>query len=106
MSRVNEGPRSLGESLRQLAARYRKVDLLVIDEIRQRWPEIVGEALARRCTPELVRDGALIVRVPTGAFAERLRMDERSILSAYADLAERAPTSLKIVVGEAPATNR
>ena len=76
MSRDYDGPRSLGETLRSLTSRYRKVDLFVIDEIRQRWGDAVGETLATRCVPELVREGALIVRVPSGAFAERLRMQE------------------------------
>lgn len=97
-----DGPRSLGDSLRQLAAKYRKVDLFVIDEIRNRWPEIVGEALATRCYPELVRERVLVVRVPTGAFAERLRMDERTIVASLLDLGDRAPTSLQMVVGTRP----
>ena len=93
MTRSFDGPQSLGDSLRALAARYRKVDLLVIDEIRARWPDVVGDTLAQRCVPEIMRERVLIVRVPSGAFAERLRMDEAAILSAYADLENRAPTS-------------
>ena len=106
MSRYSEGPKSLGETLRQMTARYKKIDLFVIDEILQRWPELVGDMIAQRCTPELVRDHALVVRVPSGAFAERLRMEEQTILTGYADLGERAPTSLKIIIGKAGESSR
>ncbi len=101
MTRRKDGPVSLGESLASLASRYKKVDLLIIDEVRARWPAAVGEVLAERCVPELVKDASLVVRVPSGAFAERLRRDERTILEAFADLGGRAPTSLTIVVGKA-----
>lgn len=96
---MSGGPRPLGEVLRHLAARYRKLDLEAIDEVRRRWPTLVDEALATTCAPEAVRDGVLIVRVPTGAYAERLRVDEGAILRALADLGSHAPTSLRVVVG-------
>ncbi len=99
MKRRDDGPVSLGDSLRSLASRYRKVDLLMIDVIRGRWSDVVGDVLASRCVPELVRERSLIVRVPSGAFAERLRRDEVTILSAFSDLGDKAPTSLTIVVG-------
>ena len=102
MTRSFDGPQSIGDSLRALAKRYRKVDLLVIDEIRARWSDVVGDTLAQRCVPEVVREGVLVVRVPSGAFAERLRMDESAILAAYADLETRAPSALQIVVGSRP----
>lgn len=83
-----------------LSGRYKRVDLYVIDEIRNRWPEVVGESLAARCVPELVKDGELIVRVPNGAYAERLRSDERGVLRRLAEISERAPTGLRVVVGD------
>ena len=98
MSRYNDGPRALSESLRALASRYRKVDLLVIDEIRDRWEQIVGPVLAQRCTPMLVREGVLIIEVPSGAFAERLSSEQVRILEALSDLGQRAPTSVRITV--------
>ncbi len=98
MSRYEDGPRALGESLRALASRYKKVDLFIIDEIRDRWELIVGDALASRCTPTLVRDGVLVVEVPSGAFAERLRSEESHIVTALSELGERAPTGLRITV--------
>ena len=98
MSRDEDGPRALGESLRALAARYKKVDLLVIDEIRDRWAELVGDVLAQRCTPVLVRDGVLVVQVPSGAFAQRLRSEEAHIVEGLKVLGDRAPKALRITV--------
>jgi len=102
VSRSFDGPRSLGESLRDLVSRYRHVDLNVMDEIRARWPALAGEALASRCEPEVVRDGVLYVRVPTGSFAEALRRASGRIVKGLEDLGERAPREVRIVVGEAP----
>jgi predicted nucleic acid-binding Zn ribbon protein len=106
VSRSFDGPRALGDSLRQLAQRYRRVDIAAVDEVRRRWPEVVGEALAARCEPQYVREGVLVVRVPSGAFAQRLRMEEGTIIDALSDLGDRAPTTVRIVVGEAPDTRR
>jgi predicted nucleic acid-binding Zn ribbon protein len=98
--RRDDGPTSLGDSLRQLAGRYKKVDLLVMEEIRARWPALVGEALAQRSAPEIVRDGTLVVRASNGAFAEALRRDSRRLVEGLADLGPRAPTGLSVVVRE------
>ena len=98
---MSEGPTPLGDALRQWARRRRSVDLLVISDVRRLWPDLVASPLAERCVPEVVRDGVLYVRVPTGAFAERLRMDTTSILAGLAVLGERAPRALATVVGDA-----
>ncbi len=100
MSTRRDAPGELGELLRAIAFRMRKIDVLAIEEIQRRWMELVGDMLARRTTPEAVKNRVLIVRVPSGAFAERLQMEERRIVNALSDLGDRAPTSLKIVVGK------
>jgi predicted nucleic acid-binding Zn ribbon protein len=95
-----DGPVPLGESLRQLAARYTEVDLLVMGDITNRWPALVGDALAQRSAPEVVRRGTLIVRAHNGAFAEAIRRDERRILEGLSDLGSKAPARLQVVVRE------
>jgi predicted nucleic acid-binding Zn ribbon protein len=105
MSRY-DGPKSLGDSLRDLVSRYRKVDLAVMDEIRRRWPELLDAKVAARCEPQVVREGVLYVQVPTGAYAEAIRRSESSILERLADLGERAPVAVRAVVGDAPRTPR
>jgi hypothetical protein len=96
--RRDDGPRPLADSLRQLTARYRRVDLNAMVEIKKRWPDVLGATLADHCAPEVVRGRTLFVRVPSGAFAARVRDDERRILAAFADLGEHAPTAISTTV--------
>ncbi len=98
MRRRDDEPRSLGEVLDGLAGRLRRVDLRTIDEARSLWGSAVDPVLAEHCRVEMVRDGILIVAVPTGAFAQRVTDEEASILAAYAVLGSRAPRAVRAVV--------
>ena len=98
MSRHHDNPKPLGELLNIMAGRLRKVDLRLIDEIRQLWPEVVDPVLAERCRPEFVKNGVLLVTVPSGAFAQRIMQDRESILRGLAPLGGRAPTTLRTVL--------
>ncbi len=100
MKRRDEPPASLGELLNTLAGRLRKVDLRVIDEVRALWPSIVDPVIAEHCRPEFVKNGVLLVSVPSGAFAQRVQVDSVSILEGFAPLGARAPTSLRTVLSK------
>jgi predicted nucleic acid-binding Zn ribbon protein len=76
------------------------VDLRLIEEIRAMWPHIVEPALAQHCRPEFVKNGVLLVSVPSGAFAQRVNTDSARILAGFAPLGERAPTSLRTVLAK------
>ena len=91
-------PSSLGELLNALAGRLRRVDLRVIDEARRIWPTVVDPVFAEHCRVELIKDHVLIVSVPSGAFAQQIRLRETTILSGFSSLGESAPTSLKTVL--------
>jgi predicted nucleic acid-binding Zn ribbon protein len=91
-------PEKLGQTLRGLIGRFAHVDLTVMETILARWPDVVGSVLAERCHPEVVRDGVLHVRVPSGAYAQKFAHEEERILSAFADLGEAAPTSIATIV--------
>lgn len=67
------------------------------------WPSIVGEALARDCSPErLSRDGTLTVRV-AGPTATVLQHQEPEILSRIATyFGHRAVLQLRFVRGPLP----
>lgn len=95
MNARDEQPAKLGELLNTLAGRLKKVDLRDIDEIRQLWPNIVDPVIAEYCRPEFVKNGVLLITVPSGAFAQRVQSDATSILEGFAPLGERAPTSLR-----------
>ena len=98
MKRRDEQPAALGELLNTLAGRLRKVDLRVIDEIRSLWPSIVDPVIAEHCRPEFVKNGVLLVSVPSGAFAQRVMSDATTILEGFAPLGAKAPTSLRTVL--------
>jgi len=98
MRGFDERPAPLGEVLDTLAGRLRRVDLRVIDEARRLWPTVVEPVLAEHCRVELIKDGVLIVSVPSGAFAQRVLSESPSILDRFSVLGKRAPTSLKTVM--------
>lgn len=98
MSRANDTPRPLSDLLNTLAGRLRKVDLRLIDEVRQLWPMVVDSVLAEHCRPEFVKNGVLLVSVPSGAFAQRINLERESILRGLAPLGDRAPTSIRTVL--------
>ncbi len=98
MSRRDDEPRRLGEVLDGLAGRWRRVDLRTVDEVRTLWASAVDPVLAEHCRAEMVRDGVLVVTVPSGAFAQRVADEETSILAAYAVLGARAPRGVRTVV--------
>ena len=98
MAKRSNEPEKLGQTLRGLIGRFQHVDLSVMETILLRWPDLVGGVLAERCYPEVVRDGVLHVRVPTGAYAQKLSHEEQRILAALSDLGASAPTGIQCVV--------
>ncbi len=96
----DEPPAMLSELLDTLAGRLRKVDLRDIDEIRKLWPSIVEPVIAEHCRPEFVKNGVLLVTVPSGAFAQRVMSDATTILEGFSSLGPRAPKSLRTVLAK------
>ncbi|MGC2168273.1 MAG: DUF721 domain-containing protein [Acidimicrobiales bacterium] len=94
----DEPPSQLGELLNALAGRLRRVDLRVIDEARRIWPTVVDPVFAEHCRVELIKDGVLIVSVPSGAYAQQIRLQETTILSGFSSLGKSAPNLLKTVL--------
>jgi predicted nucleic acid-binding Zn ribbon protein len=100
MAKRDERIVPLGELLGVLASRLKKVDLRIIDDIQALWPTIVDPVLAGRCQPEMIKDGVLIVRVPSGAFAQRVISDSPVILKGFSVLGSKAPVSIKTRISE------
>ena len=100
MKSRDEQPAKLAELLDTLAGQLRKVDLRDIDEIRALWPNIVEPVVAEHCRPEFVKNGVLLVSVPSGAFAQRVMSDAATILEGFASLGTRAPTTLRTVLAK------
>lgn len=103
MKRRDEEPVSLSDVLNTVAGRLRRVDLRLIDEVRRLWPSVVDPALAESCRPEMVKDGVLVVSVPSGAFAARVTRDADTILRGFAVLGANAPRSVRTTLA-APQT--
>ena len=97
MSR-DEQPAPLSDILDTLAGRLRRVDLRAIDEARRLWPTVVEPVIADHCRVEMIKDGVLIVSVPSGAFAQQIARQTSTILSGFSSLGTGAPTSLKTVL--------
>lgn len=98
MRRRDDLPVTLGELLDTVAGRLRRVDLRLIDEVRRLWPIVVDPVLAEVCRPEMIKDGVLIVSVPSGAFAARVASDAASILRGFEVLGASAPISVRTVL--------
>jgi hypothetical protein len=100
MKRNPEEPRRLGEILDVVASRLRKVDLRTIDEIRRIWPSVVEPLLAEKCHPEFVKNGVLLIRVPSGAYAQKINEEREIILRGFSSLGDQAPTALRTVLDD------
>lgn len=98
MRRREEDPAPLGELLNALAGRLRRVDLRLIDDARRLWPTVVDPVLAEHCRVEFIKDGVLIVSVPSGAFAQRIVAESPTILKGFSSLGKSAPTTLRTVL--------
>ena len=67
-------PQLLDSTLGRLVAEHGwEVDLRV-QGVFGRWPDLVGEQVARHCTPEAFTDGRLVVRTDSTAWATQLRL--------------------------------
>ena len=97
MRKFSDQPAPLGDLLRTMATRVKKVDLNVIEEIRALWPTLVEPVVAQACRPEFVKNRVLVISVSSGAFAQQIALDQEAILEGLAPLKDRAPRSLKTV---------
>jgi hypothetical protein len=97
MKRFSDQPEPLCDVLRVVARRVKKVDLTVIEEIREVWPRLVDTTLASTCHPEFVKNRTLVISVPSGAYAQQISYERDTILSGLTSLGDRAPTSLKTI---------
>ena len=95
MRRKREEPAMLGDILNVVAGRLKRVDMRQIDQVRAIWHDSVDEPLRERCHPLFIKDGVLVVEVPSGAFAERIAQDAPRILVAFESLGGDAPHSIR-----------
>jgi predicted nucleic acid-binding Zn ribbon protein len=94
----DEQPAELSELLDTLAGRLRRVDLRLIDRARALWPTVVDAPLGEHCRVELIKDGVLVVSVPSGAFAQQIMAKSMTILRGFSSLGKGAPTSVRTII--------
>ena len=59
---------------------------------------VVEGPLGEHCRVELIKDGVLIVSVPSGAFAQQIVAKSPTILRGFSSLGKGAPSSLRTVL--------
>ncbi len=100
----DRGPRPLSWSLRRIASKVSRVDLVGFAAVEGVWPRIES-ARASRARPKRLAGTELVVAVPSGMHAARARLDAAAILgelgAALGWETAGAPTSLRVVVGSA-----
>jgi predicted nucleic acid-binding Zn ribbon protein len=74
-------------------------ELKALGKVRQTWPEVVGEDIARHAAPVSLQEGRLVVAVDHSAWATELRFLEKRICrSVDAQLGEGVVTRLEVRV--------
>ncbi|HEV3328744.1 MAG TPA: DciA family protein [Acidimicrobiales bacterium] len=93
----DDGPRPLSDSLRKLASKVVRVDLVGFAGVEAAWPS-VPSADASAAIPVRLSDGELTVAVPSGAHAARARRDAPAMLAELAGQLDDPPTRLRVAV--------
>jgi Dna[CI] antecedent, DciA len=93
----DDGPRPLGDSLRRLAGRVKRVDLVGFAAVEAAWPT-VRSSLASGAVPLRLAHGELTVVVASGAHAARARRDAPAMLDELAEALGEPPRVLRVTV--------
>lgn len=100
VARESDGPRPLSWSLRRIASRVSRVDLVGFASVEGVWPSIES-ARPSRARPQRLVGTELVVAVPSGAHAARAKLDAAAILQelgAALGGGPDAPSALRVVV--------
>ena len=105
--RDGRDPSLLGDQMdRLMLDRGWNVDV-AIGSVMGRWPDIVGTEVATHCTPVTFRDGVLVVRADSTAWATQLRLMSSSILGRLeTEVGKDAVTELRVHGPSAPSWTR
>ncbi|NNN03849.1 MAG: DUF721 domain-containing protein [Acidimicrobiaceae bacterium] len=80
------------------------MDLSQLENIRSLWAEVVDPALAVRCIPVLLKGDTLVIEVPSGVYAQRLREDTEIILAEFSRRGVASVMNISPIVRESPTT--
>lgn len=69
-------------------------------QIYAQWPRIVGNLLARRCSPVDLKEGTLIVNVESPAWMYMLRLKNAQILRQLNKISKKDIQAIKLRLGK------
>ena len=75
-------PSSMAEIVHGIAGKFGMGDDVALDALRERWPELVGIDLARRCRPASLDGGTLAIAVKGAVWMFELRRAQARLLAA------------------------
>lgn len=76
----------IGDVISRLMMRERNERRARQGPIFDRWPEVVGDLLAKKCLPVAVRKGVLVVQVADSVWMQELQMQKMEILERIREL--------------------
>lgn len=86
-SNADRGPQRLGRALDRLMGTLRAPSVDVLDSVFSRWPEIVGEDVAKHCRPVSIEGDTLTVSAADSTWASELRWLEKDLVRRVAEVA-------------------
>jgi len=94
-----DAPMPLGEALRAVGDELGLPEPDLVASLLDRWPEVVGAAVAEHARPRSLRDGVLTVAVDAPPWATQLRYLEGDIRARLREISGRdAVHAVRIVV--------
>jgi predicted nucleic acid-binding Zn ribbon protein len=102
--RYGGDPVPVSESLAEIGSELGMAEPGVLETLRQRWSEIVGDEIAPHATAQTVREGVLRVTVDDAIWATQLRYLATDLLDRIDSLVEPAAiTRIHVIVAPRPA---
>ena len=90
-------PLPIGEILATRDLGPATTQLFALVQLRQAWPEIVGEELAARTEPKKIRGKTLIIAVENPAWSQQLSMMKLELLDALSERARKSFSDVRFV---------
>lgn len=75
------GPEKVGDVLERVLRRRGLARAMAYQKLLEDWPRLVGPGLARMTRARSVRDGVLVVEVPSSSWAMELNLRRRQIMA-------------------------
>jgi len=98
MTRRNDGPLRIGESLAALARRFSRSDLMGVAAIEEHWVELIGEPMASHTRALALRGTTLVVAADQPAWATQVRLHAGSLAPRVSELAKEQIDTVEVVV--------